>query len=151
MAFLVEEKVIRTIKNKRNNACLQCAYVFTENDLIDDDFISLKSQSNQQVFQPCKSTVHIILIVEEYLKKYENHHYSFESLLTHMLRNVDVTLFYECSAFGEDHDHQCDLVRKVMIAYLDIKSIKTSRLITRLTQEKLIRHEQLKHVHRCGQ
>lgn len=39
LAALVEQMVIRTIKNRRNNACLKCVYVFTENDLTDDDFI----------------------------------------------------------------------------------------------------------------
>lgn len=150
LAALVEEKVIRQIKNKRSKACLRCMYVFTENDLTNDSLISFKSKSGH-IFQPCKSTLNIILCVEKFLKKFENQTTSFGSMLTHIMDNVDVSLFYVSSVFDNDHDHQYDIVKSVITAYLDIKSTKASKILTRLSHEQLIRHEQLKRIHRSGQ
>lgn len=150
LAGIVEEKVILAIKSKGKKACTQCMNVFAENYLVEDDFIEFKAKTSN-ILQPCKSTVEIIQYVEKTLEKYSSQNASFNSTLTHIVSKMDPLRFYGTSVFDDSHNHHSDFVRNIVSTYLDLVSKNRCRVITRLSHEKLIRHEHLKNIHRAGQ
>lgn len=150
MAALVEEKVIRAISNKGKKTCGKCIQVFTENELANDDLIAFKSKTCN-ILQPCRSTLKLIKYVEAALKRYASQNASFQSILTHIVGNIEPFSFYDFSTLDETHNHHLELIKQIITTYLDLKSKNYSRIITRLFQEKLIRHEKSKAVHRAGQ
>lgn len=150
MAGIVEAKVIHTIAQRGKMACKQCMDVFTENDLADDNFIDFKSKTSD-ILQPCKSTLKIMQYAESALKKYSTLNASFQSVLKHIVDNMDVSNLYGLSVFDETHDHRSELTHQIIMTYLDLRSKNGCKIITRLSQGKRIRHEKNKSVHRAGQ
>lgn len=150
LAGIVEQNVINKITRRGKNKCLHCINVFGENELTNDRFIDFKSQGSN-IFIPCRSTLSIIDTIENYLSKYETQQVSYITSVNQILNNIDASMLYELSDFGLEHDHKNDLIKLVIIEYLDKKSMAVGRIVTRLTQEKLIRHKNLKLVHNAGQ
>lgn len=147
---IVERKVIRKIVQKGSKMCPRCINVFTENEITDDQFIAFKS-INGDILQPCKSTVSIIHKIDYFLDKYKSLQISFNSMTEHILKNIDFAQFFMASDFGEEHDHQEDLIESVIKTYLDEKSKNAAKVVTRLEQNQLIRHDYLKAIHNQGQ
>lgn len=150
MASIVEKKVIHQIIQRGSKACLKCIDVFTHNDIVDNSFIAFIS-TKTNIIPPCQSTLDIVQYIDRSLKKYGSKNFSFESMVTHITKTMDISRFYTSSVFDENHDHYLDFIKHVITVYLDIKSRNASKLLTRLSQKKLIRHEQLKVIHREGQ
>lgn len=152
MAAIVEQKVIRDIAQRGSKACWMCIDVFKENELLDDDFISFIRTKYQKIITPCKSTFDIIQFVEKSLSKYSSQTVSFHSMITHILNTMHVpSHLYKSSLFDESHDHHNELIKHVIDVYLNIKSRNASKIITRLSQKKLLRHQLLKQIHKEGQ
>lgn len=149
---LLEKRVSRKLFLNGKQQCLQCMNVFNENPRLQDSFIVFLSNS-QQIKQPCTDTIKIIRMLEKSLKKYESQEVSFQSIITHILQKFDVSLVYESSLFGVGygHDHKIEFIRLIIEEYFDMKSTYISKLVTRLAQKKLLRHDRLKEVHREGQ
>lgn len=124
--------------------------VFVENELSDDVFIQFKSESSD-IVQPCKSTIRLIQKVETLLEKYESLNVSFNSMLVHIIRKVDVANLYEKSLFDESHDHRDEFIEIIIKTYLDIKSTNFCKLITRMSQNEQIHQKYLKEIHFRGQ
>lgn len=150
MASVVEKKVLRKMMQKGKKKCLECMNVFVENEIITDTFIQFKSET-KDIVQPCKSTVNLIRCVEMLLKRYESNDVTYNSMLTHIIRKIDITELYEKSRFDECHDHKDELVTVIVKTYLDINSTNLCKLITRMSQNKHIRHSYLKEIHFQGQ
>lgn len=150
LAGVIEAKVIRKL-SRAKNACQQCINVFLENELTDDNFMAFLSQKQSKIVSPCKSTIQIFSTVENFLEKHQSKNVSYYSVLTYIVNNIDMPQLYVSSNFDEDHDHKTDLVKQVIQAYLDHKSITFSKTLTTLSQKKLIRHDRLKQVHQLGQ
>lgn len=126
-------------------------HVFLENEITDDSFIQYKSE-NDNIVSPCKSTIELMQYVEHILKIYETQNVSFHSILAHIMKNINVNQFFHESTFNEAHDHdKHEFIELIIKCYMDIKSTEASKLITRLSQQKLKRHSNLKEVHRLGQ
>lgn len=150
IASCVEENVLRKLSQKGQNACLACIQVFVENVITDDSFIKFKSGTNN-ILPPCKSTIELIHTVEKEFKRYDSYNVSFSSMLTHILRKIDLDQFYDASLFDEEHDHKNELIRVIVHTYMNIRSTQVCKLITRMSQEKQIRHSLLKTIHFEGQ
>lgn len=150
LASLVEAAVIQKIKNKKSKGCFQCINVFSENEITTDNFIDFLSKK-QTILEPCKSTLDLINTVEVFLQNYTSVDASFQCVLNHIIEKIDISQLYVSSEFGEIHDHKKDFVRIIIDVYLDIKSMRLSKLMTRLSQDKLLRHTYLKELHRYGQ
>lgn len=154
LSGVIETQVIQKISRRTKNACQKCIDVFIENEISDDSFVVFMSQRSNKIMQPCKSTLKILRTVEFFLEKY--HHsesVSFNAVVTHIVNNIEMSQLYVGSDFNEDHDHnhKNDLVKQIIQKYLDHKSHIFSQKITRLSQQKLIRHDRLKRVHQLGQ
>lgn len=150
LASLVEADVIQRIKNKKKKGCLQCINVFSENVITTDKFIDFLS-TKHAILEPCKSTLDLITTVDRMLQNFNSVNVSFESTLTYILEKIDLTEIYTSSEFGEIHDHKNEFVKLIIDVYLNIKSIRLCKLMTRLSQDKLLRHTYLKELHRAGQ
>lgn len=150
MAANLEQKVIRIIMRKGKSKCLECMQVFFENELTDDTFIQYKSETSD-IVQPCKSTIHLIEKTDFLLGKYESLNISFNSVLSHIIRKIDISNLYEKSMFDEFHDHKYDLIDMMIRTYFDIKSANFCQHITRISQNEQIRHKYLKEIHFRGQ
>lgn len=150
MASKLEQEVSRKITLQGGKGCLQCANTFDENEKMINIFINFLNQ-NKKVRQPCKSTMNIITIVENAIKKYDSQDASVPSIVAHILQTVDLSPLYESSDFGDQHDHKFEFIKMVIEEYLNIKCVQISRLVTRLSQKKLLRHHHLKEIHREGQ
>lgn len=150
LASIVEQKVIKKIVQKGRKGCMECTQVFVENEISNDRFIQFKEENSQMV-APCKSTVELISTVENLLKVYQTHNVTFNSMLAHIIKKIDVTKFYEGSTFGKDHDHKIDLIKDIVKTYMNVKSTKLCKFITRMKQNKQIRHSYLKAIHLEGQ
>lgn len=59
LASVVEETTIKQLVRKGSKSCLKCINVFTENDIISDNFITFMA-TKCKLFPPCKSTFDII-------------------------------------------------------------------------------------------
>lgn len=147
---IIEKSVIHKMVQKGRKMCRQCINVFTDNEITDDQFIAFKSK-NSNIFPPCKSTLSIINAVEYFLERYDSLQVSFNTMVNHIVKNIDMSQLYMSSEFGENHDHKSDLVECIVKAYLDRKSTDVGKVVTRLEQQKLIRHDNLKAVHNQGQ
>lgn len=151
-ASIVEKNVINKIARKGKKKCMKCINVFSENELTDDQLIAFKSQSSEHFIVPCKSTLTIINFIENFLNKYQSEQVSYNASVHHILKNIDMSDLYESSDFNsEEHDHKAELIELVIKEYLDRKSMHVGRIITKLTQEKKIRHANLKLTHNLGQ
>lgn len=150
LASILEAGVIHTIQQKGSKRCPQCMNVFVENNMANDVFIAFLSQSNE-IRQPCISTIDLIQTMEKLLKRYDSHDVTFNSIITHIPKVTDVSSFYELSEFEGEHDHKRDLIKMMIEEYFDMKSEYMSKLMTRMSQKKLLRHDKLKEIHRAGQ
>lgn len=147
LAGVVEKAVIFKLVRKGRKMCQSCINVFVENEICDDQFIVFKSKGTK-ILPPCQST---LMIIHTILSQYSSLQVSFASILKHIVGKLDFSQLYESSNFSEDHDHKADLIECVIETYLDQKSRDVAKLITRMTQDKLFRHEDLKKAHRSGQ
>lgn len=150
IASCVEENVLRKLSQKGQRACLACIQVFVENEITDDSFIKFKSGTTN-ILPPCKSTIELIQAVENEFKKYDSHNVSFNSMLTHIIRKINLDHFYDASIFDEEHNHKIELIQVIVHTYMNIRSTQVCKLITRMSQEKQIRHTLLKTIHFEGQ
>lgn len=150
LATLVEARVLNTMKQKRCKKCSECMDVFIRNEIITDSFIQFKSETTE-IVQPCKSTVKLLICIETLLKGYESVNVTFSTMLAHTVRKIDATNSYENSIFDENHNHKHELITLITKTYMDIKSTSQCKLITRISQTKLIRHKNLKQIHFQGQ
>lgn len=151
LASNLEERVLRKLCQKGRNRCTLCMHVFLENEITDDSFIQYKSE-NENIVQPCKSTIELIQHVDNLLKIYETQNVSFNSILAHIMKNINAEQFYHESSFNQEHDHdKREFIGVILKCYMDIKSTEMSKLITRLSQQEQKRHTNLKEVHRLGQ
>lgn len=150
LASELEKKINRKIELKGSQACAQCLNIFEENDRINDVFVQFLSQ-NKKVQQPCKSTVHIIGLVDSILEKYDSLDISYASMLAYIFEQTSLLTLFESSEFGEQHNHKFDFVKLLIETYLDMKCTNVSRIVTRWSQKKVLRHHNLKEVHREGQ
>lgn len=122
--------------------------VFDENNMAKDVFIAFLSQS-KEIRQPCISTIDLIQTMEKLLKRYDSHDVTFNSIITHILKVTDISSFYELSEFEGEHDHKRDFIKMIIEEYFDMKSEYMSKLMTRMSQKKLLRHDKLKEIHRA--
>lgn len=168
LASELEKKVARKITLKGRKACWNCVKIFDLNEKLNDIFIDFLSQK-EKITQPCKSTMYIIDVVDKILKKYDPLDISYATMLAYILSALndtpadehaddlndvpteDVVLLYESSEFGAGHDHKFDFIKMIVETYLDMKCIAVSKLVTRCSQKKLLRHHNLKETHRAGQ
>lgn len=134
IASIVEDKVIKIIKQRRGKACVRCTKVFVENEITTDIFVQFKSE-NSYIFEPCKSTVELISTVENLLKKYQSHNVTFCSMLSHIAQRIDMTKLYGNSEFGIDHNHKSELIKDIIKTYMNVKSTRMAQLITRMAQK----------------
>lgn len=155
-AFLgseLEQKVTRKITLRGRKACLNCLNILSINEKINNIFINFLSQM-KRIEQPCKSTMYIIDVVDNILETYDSLDISYPSMLTYILNCLSQgpdELLYESSEFGKEHDHELDFLKLMVETYLDIKCTAVSKLVTRSSQKRLLRHHNLKEVHREGQ
>lgn len=150
IASIVEEKVLKKINQKGYKRCTACMHVFLENEITEDSFIQYKIETSNTL-PPCRSTIELIQSVDTILKIYDTQNVSFNSMLVHIMKNINLDQFYGESVFDREHDHQYELIELVIRTYMDIKSRKDCKLITRLSQSTRKRHTNLKEVHRLGQ
>lgn len=147
---IVERSVICKMLRSGSKMCSKCINVFTGNEITEDQFMTFKAK-NSNIFLPCKSTLSIIHFVDYFLDRYESVQVSFSTMVTHIVKNIDMSELYMSSEFGAAHNHNADLVECIVKAYLDRKSTDVAKVVTRLKQKKLIRHDNLKAIHNQGQ
>lgn len=149
IASIVEEKVIKKLTLKGRKGCMNCANVFVENEITDDIFIQFKSK-NSKVIPPCKDTIVLIQNIDNLLERYESQNVTFNSMLVHISGKIDTSNFYE-STFGSNHNHKNEFISLIIRTYMDVKSTNMCKMITRMSQDKQIRHSYLKEIHFRGQ
>lgn len=151
LASELERKVQRKIQLKRGNGCSQCLDIFNQNEKMNDVFVQFISQ-HKEIVQPCKSTMQIITFTDNLLEKYDSLNISYPSMLAFILEQVISSMsLFQSTLFGKEHNHKQEFVKLIIETYLDTKSENIGRLVTRLSQKKLLRHHYLKEVHREGQ
>lgn len=149
-ASTLEHKVIKRLQLKGKKRCLQCEHVFEENESANDEFIEFLSHK-KTVKQPCKSTMKMIYMAEDFLKKFNSVNVTFNCILKHVVDKIVNVPLYESSEFGEQHNHKYELLQCIVETYFDMRSQFLGKLVTRMCQPKLLRHANLKEVHRAGQ
>lgn len=150
LASLVEKRILNGYKQKKTQACLQCMMVFAENESINDDLIEFLSK-DKVVSKPCKSTLQILRVVNKFLQKHRSNETSITESIAYLINEMDLVLLFPASDFGENHNHKSEFVKDIINEYLNIKSTSAAKLMTRMSQKKLLRHTNLKMVHREGQ
>lgn len=149
VASIVEEKVIKKIMQKGRKGCMECANIFVENEITNDNFIQFKSKTANTI-PPCQDTIELIANVEKLLKRYELHNVTFNSMLAHIIKQIGTSNYYKSSTFGSNHDHEKEFITLVIKTYMDVKSTNMCKFITRISQKQQIRHKYLKEVHFQG-
>lgn len=149
IASELEETVLKKIMRKGKKRCSACLNIFLENEITDDSFIEYKSNISN-TFPPCKSTIELMNTIDNILKIYESINVSFNSMLIHIMKSINIDRFYENSSFDE-HDHKHEFIELVIKTYMDIKSTEECKRITKLSQKTPIRHDNLKNTHLAGQ
>lgn len=148
-ASVLELTVLKKNIHKGKNRCTECFNVFLENEITDDSFIEYKSNINNTL-PPCKSTIEIMVFIDNVLKIYDSINISFNSMLIHIMKIINIDRFYGNSSFDE-HNHKHEFIELVIKSYMDIKSTEECKRITNLSQKNRIRHENLKNTHLSGQ
>lgn len=149
VASNVEMTVLKKLSNKGRRCCSECVQVLLENDITDDSFIEYKSEISN-ILPPCRSTIELMVIIDNLLNKYKSQNVSFNSTVTHIMRRINKDKFYEKSSFDQ-HDHKHEFIELIVRSYMSTKSIEMCKSITRLSQPTQIRHDYLKQIHRAGQ
>lgn len=151
LASELEKKVNKIIRLRKSKACTQCLNIFVENEKLNDIFIQFLSQM-KEISQPCKSTIHVITMVDNILEEYDSQDISYPTMLAFILDQVfSSSPLFESSEFGQEHDHKLDFVKLLIETYIDMKCMNVCRLVTRCAQKILIRQYNLKETHREGQ
>lgn len=149
VASVLEEAVLKKIMQKGKKRCSECLNVLLENEITDDTFIEYKSNINNTL-PPCKSTIELMNTIDILLKTYDSINVSFNSMLIHIMRIINIDRFYNNSSF-EEHNHKHEFIELVIKTYMDIKSTEECKRITKLSQKTQIRHDNLKTTHLAGQ
>lgn len=121
-ASLVEQKIVKS-ESKKLLKCDNCLKVFSENDKIENSFISQKSKS-QNISQPCQSTFLITEIADEIFKSHEYKRENYKNLLTEIIAKINLDTLFESSDF-QNHcglNHKYSLVKTIVDTFITMKS-----------------------------
>lgn len=158
MANIVESNIFLVLKHNHKAECSDCMQVFQENAKINDSFIhkKLETNPNNQLHQPCTSTVTIIKVINyisKLLSQGRSFHYISQTVLTH----IPIDELFDRSNF-EGHtymqgqlSHKEEFIRKIIENYLKIKAEKIGIRISEEERGEYIRHKNKKNTHNAGQ
>lgn len=129
--------------------CVDCQNImkniFEPNSKMD---ISVQTKKSQI---PCRSTVEICAIANEFLKIHAfKIDFKYNRLLNEILDNLDIDL-YENTDFKHNLNHKSDLVRFVVEEFIRDRAKYIARKITLNEKQKMLRRKNRKLVHFMGE
>lgn len=132
--------------------CQECLIVFSEDEMVDDDFVKLKMKTSK-LFAPAKSTVEICEITEKAMRKFNYEAGKFIQIKEYVLSNLNMNDLYWASDFDghTGNDHKACLVKLIIEMYVKKKQDYINRCNTLAAHETLWRSLLKKLVHFRGQ
>lgn len=163
IASTIEQSITNTMERHHKKYCQQCIGVFSENEKVHDDFISLKNLTNRY-HKPCQSTVNIIKATNKILNILEDKEIAGNNIYDDTLKTIMSHLYIE-ELFMETnfnaHDsqetnsilfsHQHVFIYNIVREYMKLKSRKVGNRISEEEQGTYIRHNFKKRVQEAGQ
>lgn len=161
IASTIESQCIQTMSRSHKKECAQCIEVFEENEKIDDDFLTLKSETSQ-IRKPCISSVHIIKATNKIIEMLNNnatmHLDMYDSVLKTIMDYLDSEKLYANSNFTNHSksssallSHKEAFIFKIVDEYMKLKSRKIGARISEEKRGVYIRHNNKKRIHEAGQ
>lgn len=112
------EKTIIESKSKKAISCSNCLKVFSENEKMDNSFVTQKMKT-KKITQPCLSTFSIVKMVDDILNSHENFQNKYKDILNEIVGKIELDSVYQSSNFETHGDnHKFQLVKKVAETYM---------------------------------
>lgn len=158
----IENKLIQKFTQAHKKNCTRCIEAFEENEKVDNDFLSMRSETSM-IRKPCISTVNIIRVANEicelaHTNETEQSANTYESVLITTIDILDSDKLYTNTNFTSHggssaglFSHKDEFIWKVVNEYLTLKSKLIGARISEESRGKYIRHSNKKRVHEAGQ
>lgn len=145
LAGIIEKRFYSTRTN-----CEECKLImpniFKHNSKV---HTSVQTKNSQM---PCKSTVQICRIANDYLKRHAfKIEFKYNRLLNEVLNEVLQINLYEETDFKHEPQHKSDLVRFVVEEFFRYRATYIARKITLNEKQKMLRRKNRKLVHFLGE
>lgn len=152
MASIVEKSIITSSSPRYHINCSSCLQVFYENDLQENRFLELQTETSDVNF-PCKSTVEICLLTENILHDFEYRCEDYNQLAFKICSNINHDNMFLQSDFDNhsDDNHKSILILRIIQVYIKKKMNMINRFRTQNQVDKILRSQVRKHLHFTGQ
>lgn len=152
VALCVEKRTIQDAKLCKKGSCPICGEILLDpEEKMNDDFLAMKSGNN---LQPCKSTHRIVILSEAILKIISSSEQgiNFDQANKTILKNLKIDELYSTSNFEHDQkDHKEDFLKRIVKAYLTLKSQNIGKRIADEERGAFIRSRLKARTHNAGQ
>lgn len=132
--------------------CKLCLNIFSEDQLLDDEFVALKMKSSK-LNAPAKSVVEICKATENSLKKFNYESGKFNEILKETLTNLNLAQLFWMSDFkihGED-GHKIKMITLIIQMCVFKKQVYISKCNTLAAHDSFLRSKLKKLIHFKGQ
>lgn len=151
LSSFVEREVIEPKGRRLIVKCVNCIRALSENELIHDDFLERKCQTEDLII-PCASTVAICAAAELQLLKEGYDIKNYKQTLNTILSAIDLNIIFPSTDFEhEDKDHKILFVLTIIKIYLRKKMVFIARKKTRDIVGDMLRGQYKKTIHFKGQ
>lgn len=132
--------------------CEKCLPVFAEDDMIDDEFVTMKMKT-KQLPQVSQSVREICLVTEKIMEKLEYKPEQYKQIPHDVLRILHIDCLFVNSDFSNhsQDDHEESLINIIIQMYVKKRQDHISRLNTLDLHDILMRSKLKKVIHNKGQ
>lgn len=132
--------------------CEKCLLVFAEDDMIDDEFVTMKMKT-KQLPQVSQSVHEICLVTEKIMEKLEYKPEQYKQIPDDVLRILHIDSLFVNSDFSNhsQDDHKESLINIIIQMYVKKRQDHISRLNTLDLHDILLRSKLKKVIHNKGQ
>lgn len=132
--------------------CKLCLNVFSEDELVDNDFVNLKMKSSS-LNAPAKSTVEICKAAERSLKKFNYESGKYTEIVNDIFAHLNLPNLFWISNF-ETHPqngHKIEIIKMIIQMYIAKKQVYLSKCNTIAQHDTFLRSKLKKLIHFKGQ
>lgn len=138
------------IKNVARTNCSTCLDIISS-IFQNNEKSSIRHVPNANDRIPCKSTVKICALANQYLLREANKiGFNYNHLVSSVENELNVDMLYEATDFSHNLDHKVDLIRYIIGEMVRERANFIARKVTLNEQKKLLRRKNLKATHFAG-
>lgn len=132
--------------------CQNCLQVFSEGEIVDDDFVKLKMKTSK-LKAPAKSTVDICLETEMVMRSFNYEAGKLQKILESVLLHLNINELFWASDFSshDEPDHKINLIKLIIEMYVKKKQEYISKCKTLAAHDTVWRSVLRKLIHFRGQ